>query len=132
MYNNFKRAAVLSPRQQQWDELRSMQARLVELDRQAQARAKVTTRPTANRAQGNRQGQHSRTKCENCWSSAILVHENVVECLVCKTVSERWYRIDVNRYPGEVACKHCHSISVVLRGKSLHCKVCGEDSPRWP
>jgi len=133
----FKRGAVLSPREKQGslqsrlariDELLAMRARYEALIRQAPA-----TRPAANsRTQGSRQAQYSRTRCEACWSGALLFHENAVECLACSHVGERWYSFDTNGYPGAQSCKHCGSINVVYRAQTLHCKVCGEDSLRWP
>jgi len=131
-----KRAAIISPRQKQGtrqlqferlDEFLADRARYQALIRQAPA-----TRPTVNRTQGSRQAYYGRTRCEACWSGALLFHENAVECLACRHVGERWYSFDTNRFPGKQDCAHCHNPNVIYRAKTLHCRVCGEDSPRWP
>jgi hypothetical protein len=140
-----KQVAIISPRQKQarnltrgrslaeinemlaWDEVRVRRAQVDALLKHTPA-----PRPATNRTQGSRQAYYGRTRCEACWSGALLMHENAVECLACSHVGERWYSFDTNRYPGAQSCKHCGSISVVYRAKTLHCRICGEDSLRWP
>jgi hypothetical protein len=130
----FKRGAIISSQRiAQADELLAWRARIAELDRwAAKAGATVATRSATKRTQGSRQAVYGRTRCESCWSGALIMHENAVECLACSHVGERWYSFDTNRYPGKQACAHCSSINVVYQAKTLHCKICGEDSLRWP
>jgi hypothetical protein len=94
VYNNLKQAAILSPRQKQGtlqsrlariDELLADRARYEALIRQAPA-----TRPAANgRTRGKSQQQYSKTRCDNCWSTLVIVGDSDLVCCVCKAVSPR-------------------------------------------
>jgi hypothetical protein len=89
-----KRAAILSPQQKQGtlqsrparvDELLAMRARYEALIRQAPA-----TRPATNSRMQGKSQQYSKTKCDNCWSTLVIVGDSDLVCCVCKAVSPRW------------------------------------------